>query len=181
LKIFEDFMIPALGADAAVNAWRGPMGAPQDFQFAEVATEVKTRAARSPAVVKISGEQQLHEQPWAHLYLAHLAVDEQEAAGETLPERIASVRRLVSYGASAELFEDALLEAGWLEADSDQHTSRGFILRTLEFFEVNGDFPRLTPNMLQDGIGGLSYALSIDAAEPFKVSEEDVKTALPGC
>lgn len=178
LKIFEDYMISAFGSDGAVQSWRGPSGAPQDFQFAGIAVEVKTRAARSPAVVTISGEQQLHEQPWQHLFLAHLAVDEQESAGESLPERIKKVKKLVSQSASAELFEDALMDAGWIEADSDQHASRGFVLRSCEFFRVTEGFPRLTPPMLAEGIGGLSYALSLDAAAPFRVPESDVRGAL---
>ena len=76
LWVLEAVLLPALGADASVLAWRGPSGAPQDFQHQGCAVEVKTRAARSPAVVRINGEQQLHSDPWEHLFVVHLAVDE---------------------------------------------------------------------------------------------------------
>jgi Putative PD-(D/E)XK family member, (DUF4420) len=178
LKILEDVIAPVIGIDAAVDAWRGPAGAPQDFQHQGTAVEVKTRAARSPAVVRISGEQQLHDAPWKELFLAHVAVDEQESSGETLPQRIASLRKSVAGGSAAELFEDGLLDAGWLEAEEDKHHTRGFFVREFEFFKVVEGFPRLTPSVLPQGIGGLVYDLSLDAAAPYGVTADAIREAL---
>ena len=178
LKILGDVIAPVIGIDTAVNAWRGPAGAPQDFQHQGTAVEVKTRAARSPAVVRISGEQQLHGAPWKNLFLAHVAVDEQEGSGETLPQRIAALRKSVAGGSAAELFEDGLLDAGWLEAEEDKHHTRGFFVREFEFFKVVEGFPRLTPPVLPQGIGGLAYDLSLDAAAPYVVTADAIREAL---
>jgi Putative PD-(D/E)XK family member, (DUF4420) len=178
LKILGDVIAPVIGIDAAVDAWRGPAGAPQDFQYQGTAVEVKTRAARSPAVVRISGEQQLHDAPWKNLFLAHVVVDEQEGSGETLPQRIASLRKSVAGGSAAELFEDGLLDAGWLEAEEDKHHTRGFFVREFEFFKVVEGFPRLTPPVLPQGIGGLAYDLSLDAAAPYGVTADAIREAL---
>lgn len=178
LKILEDLIAPITGIEAAVNSWRGPAGAPQDFQLAGVAIEVKTRATRSPAVVRISSEQQLHNAPWQNLFLAHVAVDEQDGAGETLPQRIAVVRTAVAGTAAAEIFEDGLIDVGWLEAEQEKHRARGFFLRELEFFRVVEGFPRLTPPVLPQGVGGLAYDLSLDAAEPYAVKADVIRDAL---
>ena len=178
LKILGDVIAPLMGIESAVNAWRGPSGSPQDFQQQGTAIEVKTRAARSPTVVRISGEQQLHEAPWRDLFLAHVAVDEQDGAGETLPQRIATVRAAVAGSAAEELLEDALIEVGWLDSEEEKHRIRGFILRELEFFRVADGFPRLTPLVLPPGIGGLAYDLSLDAAMPFAIPAEVVHKAL---
>ena len=178
LKVLQDVIAPVIGIDGAVDAWRGPARAPQDFQHQGTAVEVKTRAARSPAIVRISGEQQLHDAPWNDLFLAHIAVDEQDGSGETLPQRIATLRRLVAGGSAAELFEDGLLDAGWLEAEEEKHRTRGFFMRELEFFKVAEGFPRLTPPVLPQGIGGLAYDLSLDAAMPYAVKAEAVREAL---
>lgn len=178
LKVLQDVIAPVIGIDAAVNAWRGPSGAPQDFQHQGAAVEVKTRAARSPAVVRISGEQQLHDTPWKDLFLAHVAVDEQEGSGETLPQRIAAVRKSVAGSSAVELFEDGLLDAGWLEAEEEKHRTRGFFVRELEFFKVAEGFPRLTPPVLPQGIGGLAYDLSLDAALPYAVEADALRKAL---
>ncbi len=178
LYALEHLILPAVGIEAAVGAWRGPAGAPQDFQHQGTAIEVKTRAARSPAVVRISGEQQLHETPWQHLFLAHIAVDEQDGAGETLPQRIARVRSLSAVTSAAELLEDALADAGWLEAEADKHQMRGFIQRELDTFRVTEAFPRLTPLILPSGIGGVSYDLSLDAVRTFARPVTEMQQAL---
>ncbi len=178
LWALEHLMMPVVGIEAAVAAWRGPEGAPQDFQHQGTAMEIKTRAARSPAIVRISGEQQLHDAPWRNLFLTHVAVDEQDGSGETLPERIASVRALAANSSAAEWLEDALTDAGWLEAEAEKHQTRGFILREMDVFLVRDEFPRLTPPGLPAGIGGLAYDLSLDAARPFTSTREDLRAAL---
>lgn len=178
LWALEYIIMPALGIETAVSAWRGPAAAPQDFQYKGTAVEVKTRAARSPAVVRISGEQQLNETPWQHLFLAHIAVDEQDGAGETLPQRIARVRSLATATATAELFEDSLADAGWLDAETEKHQTRGFIRRELDTFRVASSFPRLTPLVLPSGIGGVNYVLSLDAAKPFSLPVMELQQAL---
>lgn len=178
LWALERVLVPAIGIDAAVSAWCGPSGAPQDFRHAGTAVEVKTRAARSPAVVRISGEQQLHEVPWQHLFLLHLAVDEQDGSGETLPQRVFKVRTLASATPVSEMLEDALLNAGWLEAESHKHQARGFLERQIDAFLVTDGFPRLTPPSLPAGVGCVAYELSLDAAEPHKRPVEEIRQAL---
>lgn len=178
LWALEHVIIPAIGIEAAVGAWRGPAGAPQDFQYQGTAIEAKTRAARSPAVVRISSEQQLHDTPWQNLFLCHIAVDEQDGAGETLPQRIASLRRLVAATAAAELLEDALVDAGWLEAEAEKHQMRGFVRRELDAFRVAGHFPRLTPPALPPGVGGVCYDLSLDAVLHFALPVADMQHTL---
>lgn len=178
LRILEDIIIPSVGIETAIAAWKGPFGVSQDFQLTDMALEVKTRAAKSPAVVRISSERQLHPDPWKHLFLIHVAVDEQDGAGETLPERISKLRGLVYGHAAAEVFEDALLEACWLDAEEEKHGNRGFVLREVEMFRVDGEFPRLTPPVLPPGIGGVDYDLSLDSAAEFSVSRPALEEIL---
>lgn len=178
LKVLQDLITRTVGIEAAVMAWRGPSGAPQDFQHQGTAIEVKTRAARSPAVVRISSEQQLHDVPWNYIILCHIAVDEQDGAGETLAQRIRAIRSAVTATPVADVFEDLLLDAGWLDAEEEKHSVRGFILRKLEFFRVTNGFPRLTPSCLPLGIGGLAYDLSLDAAAQYGVTIDEVRAAL---
>lgn len=178
LWILENILLNTLAAEVAVMAWRGPTGAPQDFQYEGTAIEVKTRAARSPAVVRISSEQQLHEQPWQNLFLAQLVVDEQDGTGETLPQRITSMRGRLAGTLASEPFEDALVDAGWREAEERRHELRGFVVRKAEFFHVVDGFPRITPHMLPSGIGGLTYDLSLDAARDHITEVDTIRNAL---
>jgi hypothetical protein len=76
--------------------------------------------------------------------------------------------------AAEETFEDALLEACWFDAEEAKHQERGFLLRGVKIFKVEGDFPRLTPPLLPQGIGGVVYDLSLDAVAGFTVSRKIV-------
>jgi len=177
LWALEHLVATAIGVEHAVMAWRGPFGAPQDFQFAEISFEIKTRAAKPPAKVTISSEFQLYAEPWTHLFLGYLAVDEQASAGETLPQRIASVRKILEESPMREPFEDALLELGWLESYAENHSTRGFQLRSHEYFEVSEDFPCIVPARLPEGIGRVTYDLALDGLKAFQVSASElVKT-----
>jgi hypothetical protein len=178
LKILEEIIMPCVGIEVAINAWKGPFGVAQDFQLTNVALEVKTRAAKSPAVIRISSERQLHAEPWKHLILIQVAIDEQDGAGETLPDRISKLRKLTYGHAVAEIFEDALIEACWLDAEEEKHRIRGFVLREVEMFRVAGNFSRLTPADLPQGIGGVVYDLSLDAVARHAIHRESVENIL---
>ena len=178
LKVLEEILIPAVGIQASIDSWKGPFGAPQDFQLSDIALEVKTRAAKSPAVARISSERQLYPEPWVYLILIHMAVDEQDGAGETLPERVSKLRGMLLGHAASETFEDALLEACWRDAEEEKHRGRGFLVREMEMFRVEGDFPRLTPPLLPQGIGGVVYDLSLDAVAGFAVPRKAVEDIL---
>ena len=43
LLVLERILLPRMDAASAVTAWRGPLGAPKDFEIARVAIEAKTR------------------------------------------------------------------------------------------------------------------------------------------
>ena len=42
LFVLERLLLPSMDASSAVTAWRGPLGAPKDFEIARVAVEAKT-------------------------------------------------------------------------------------------------------------------------------------------
>lgn len=178
LWVLEKIVIQAIGIEAGVASWRGPFGSPQDFQHDGMALEIKTRAAKPPAKVRISSELQLYAEPWSNLFLGHLAIDEQDSAGESLPQRIGSIRAMLADSSMVEVFEDALAEVGWTESDSAPHTGRGFLLREVEWFRVVPNFPCLIPSILPLGIGAVTYDLSIDAIREFAIAQSDVVSSL---
>jgi hypothetical protein len=105
--------IPRLGPRAAVCCWKGPTGAPQDFQLPLVSVEVKAVSGKQHQKLTISNERQLDSTGVGGLLLFHLSVDVREGAGETLPARVGAVRVLVEADAvAAEELERLLFEAG---------------------------------------------------------------------
>ena len=178
LHFLREQLLPGLGP-AAVGGWKGGEGAHQDFQFQEGAVEVKTTLAKQPQVVRITSERQLDSTAWKVLFLHVTALDVTDAGGETLPAMVASLRiAMASEPAAREQFEDELLMAGFLDAHALRYSARGYTVRSASSFRVGPGFPCLVEAQMPVGVGDVSYALSVAACEPFKVSDADVNAAL---
>lgn len=101
------------------------------------------------------------------------------AAGESLPELVRGLRQLLQAEARAmELFDDRLLEAGYLDAVAPRYEARRFAVRRELTFRVRHGFPRLTERDLPDGVGDTSYGLSLAACGPFAVPANEMISTL---
>ena len=178
LHFLRTRLFPLLGGIAA-NAWKGPDGAHQDFQFASAWIEVKTTIAKQPQSVRISSERQLDETRAPVLFLHVLALEVHEGGLATLPEEIAMVRQaLAAWPGARETFEDALLAAGYLDQHAARYAKVGYAVRQTQNFLVQGDFPRLVEAALPRGIGEASYSLSLAACAAHIVGDAEVAAAL---
>ena len=87
--------IPSVGPVAAVHAWKGPLGAPQDFQLFDGLVEIKTTLPGSHKVTISSAEQLEHGDP--PMQLAVYVVDPTQGTSvQTLIELIKAELNLPS-------------------------------------------------------------------------------------
>lgn len=180
LYFLREQLLPAIGA-AAVNSWKGGERAHQDFQFEGGAVEVKTTLAKQPQVVRITSERQLDDNDWPALFLTVIALDVREVGGETLPAMVASLRaKLTAEAAAQELFEDALLAAGYLDAHSSRYAGRGYFVRSQKSFSAMRGFPRLVERDLPGGVGDVNYGLAVAACKDFAVAPAEMEEILQG-
>jgi hypothetical protein len=181
LHTLREHLLPHLGAEVAVAAWRAPRKTHQDFQLATGAVEVKTTTAKQPQSVRITSERQLDQVGIPCLFLHVVVLDEREvegvytSAGESLPDIVGAVRKqLQATAAAGETFDDRLLDVGYLEADVPRYENRRFTVRREYTFRVRRGFPRLVEENLPSGVGDISYALTLAACERFATSIEDM-------
>jgi hypothetical protein len=165
-------VLGAVGDTAAIEGWVGPGGAPQDFNFGEVAIEVKTSAGKNPQTLRISSERQLDDSPLRALYLWHLSVDERIGAGQTLPELVSEVRGLVE-GTAAIGLEDTLLTAGYHDGHARRYRT-GYTPRSSGVYRVGEGFPRLTERDCPVGLGDVRYSIELGAIEAFRFERRDL-------
>lgn len=174
LHFLREHLLPAFGL-SVVAAWQGSRAAHQDFQFAGVAVEVKTSAAKNPQTVRIASERQLDVTAVSALFLHHLSLDVRVAGGESLPAMVASMRALLADDPNArESLESGLLAAGWLDAIAERYAGRGYTVRGSSFFRVAPGFPRIVEADLIEGVGDVTYALSVSVCAPFIVPPPEV-------
>jgi len=179
LLLLRDLLIPSVGASAAVDAWRGPEGSPQDFLLAPCAIEVKCSRAKAGAKIPISNEQQLDESPFPHLVLTQVAVVTGDDTNPSLVDIVGDVRdMLATTGRPLGVFNDQLITAGWIDAHAVHYSENRFFVRDIRYYEVRDYFPRIRPGDRPPGVVDITYKIEPSSLAPFEVERSVVEVWL---
>jgi len=153
-------LFPLFGFDAAVAAWTGPFGSPQDFRLPS-GQKVEVKALDSEAIhVLINGLGQL-DAGGDPLRLAAVRLEDtgRQAAGAiTAPVLVARIRAQLAGSPSAlQSFDSLLRFVGW----DDTHEDKGVIVRLVRIDEhdVDASFPRLIAQTVPAGVVDATYKI----------------------
>ena len=172
-----EVLFPETGLLRAVDAWAGPMKLAKDFQFPGLAFEVKASAAKQHTRFFISSEQQLGVRA-GRLILCGVLLERVLAGGDSLPELVDRARVALNPEPQAKaLFAQRLLEAGYLDSDASAYSLR-FGLRSMNFFDVTDDFPRIVEADLRRGVGDVRYSILQSACETYQITEDATRMLL---
>jgi hypothetical protein len=158
-----------------MSGWTGSKNRQHDFQFGETVVEVKTCSTKQHQKLQISSEQQLDETLVGNMFVFHLSLSSVENHADTLPALVAGLREILhaNYAAAA-LFEQALLERGYLNTQAWRYQKTGYVIRESNVFRVADAFPRLTERHLPPGVGDLTYTISVAECRKFAVPLDDM-------
>ena len=156
LWFLKTVAIPQFGSLTAVNAWNGPLGAPQDFQLGDGLVEVKTLLPGAHTV-SISSAEQL-ESGSTPLLLAVIAID--TSKGISPAALITELRQELEgdIAASAE-FDLRLAEVGYSDRTESDHLQ--FSVQGIRYYPVMDTFPRITISNLPTGLSRVTYDLDL--------------------
>ena len=183
LFVLERVLLPRVNASSAVKAWRGPLGAPKDFEIARVAIEAKTRRGGATPALSITSESQLDESGVDSLFLHVVELDEAPmdgTQGVTLHDVAERIReRLLSLDPGATgTFETRLSAAGY--RTEDDYSSHRWLEGATRIYLVSADFPRITSGEIRSGVADVRYSVSLADCEPFATSVSALGEALAG-
>ncbi len=153
----------------AVDAWEGPLGAPQDFIFQQWRIEAK---AVGPVArkVRITSADQLEVPAGIDLRLVVVIlsdVDQEAPNGFTIADVVSDIRSgLEQHQSALQKFEARLRTAGVL--DVGVYNTRKFRLDGLRSFVVDGAFPRIVRTMLIHGVTEVVYSINIGEIGDFE-------------
>lgn len=160
LSVLESYLFPVTPLLEAVQAWRGPMGAPQDFVLPSGSLIEVKAAERDAPTVRINGAAQL-DGGSARLRLAVVRL-QATAAGirgsTTAPRMVARIRdRLTDDADALRDFDLSLSALGW----HVHPTHDEFAVRVLQIdvYDVTEGFPRLTSAMVPQGVEDVGYTV----------------------
>ena len=157
----------AQAKNEAVSGWIGPLGADQDFMFAELALEVKG-VGPSAESITISSLEQLDCSVAIRLVLVTLrqaTSGEQGAIG--LNALAARIEGLIAASPEAlNTFKERLLEAGYVEHEFYETVL--FEHMSSISYRVAAGFPKLTRGMVPEGLSSATYAIYIVSIYEFR-------------
>ena len=178
LWVLREVIGQAVGYNNGVRAWRGPLGANQDFQLLGAALEVKTSAAPAFDHLIIANERQLDVVPSISLAVIALDLDARPNHGETLSDMIRECRSIAADAGCLNTLEDRLALFGYKDEDVDNYTDVGYTVRSRLQFEIQAGFPRVIPANLRPGVSDIRYSIAIAACAPFRIGESDLSELL---
>ena len=165
------WLAPAIGAAKAVQLWRGPSGARNDFEMRGLGIEVKT-TGRLDGAHLIHGLEQLLEPNDGALFLFSLVTRDESSGTESLPALIEAARAQLSDDFVAlSLFDSNLYALGYEDRHSTQYGKLKLRIRNESLYRVQSGFPRLLPESIvggvPPGIVSVNYELRLDGASPW--------------
>ena len=168
------WLSPTVGASKAVQMWRGPIGARNDFETKALGIEVKT-TSRVDAAHVIHGLEQLLEPPSGSLFLFSLAVRDEASGSENLPRLVDEARSLlVDDFTGLSQLDSALYSTGYDDRHAPEYSKLLLRVRSEGLYRVTSSFPRLIPSSLAagvpQGISAVSYELRLDAAASWRLA-----------
>lgn len=162
-------LIETISAPAAVQSWKGPDRADQDFQFENLAWEVKT-VWPSASEVTIASERQLdYTHRDLHLVVVQLGSgSESTTNGFTLNQLVDCIRKLLkSDFETYSAFENSLLRYGY--STRPEYDNQTLILYSTIRYKVIAGFPCIRPQDLPPGLSSVKYKLNLNNCTLFQI------------
>ncbi|GHH83288.1 hypothetical protein GCM10018781_70000 [Kitasatospora indigofera] len=177
LLVLRDLVVAA-APGKAVAAWSGPRGDAKDFLLGDWGLEAKTTVSRQRYPrCRIHGEDQLATDSLETLLLAHQTL-RSDSTGTSLPDLVDELRGHRGLADQLTELEEALLEAGWVEAHRRHYEHERWVLDGRRFYRVVEGFPRIVDTMLPSGVSGVSYNLDLRLCGEYQVGEATVRELL---
>lgn len=177
LRVLQRVLFPVVGIGSAIRAWRGPLGAPKDFEVGECCIESKSHRGAAAPYIEISSEHQLDtdgiQTLFVHVLEVATATSESHHA-VTLTEAVASVVDEVKAKEPAHLdfLEERLSAAGFDFADD--YSGSKWLIGSARAFEVREDFPRVMASDVRTGVHKVRYRIALSDCKRYELLLEDL-------
>lgn len=171
LWVLRNVLVPALGTRASRH-WSGPHAERHDFVGERAHVEVKT-TTRSDDRHEISRQDQLKAPEGKKLLLASIQLEKTDGGEMTVATLIDEVMTgLGTDGLSISAFQSCLARMQWHDELRQSGELKRFGLRNVQFFEVEGTFPRLPDDYVAPrGIVAIRYTIDLSSRS---VLDQDV-------
>ncbi len=182
LLVLERHLLPRLSLADSLAAWRGPLGAPKDFEIGRIGIEAKARRGAATPHVLITSEHQLDGQGCDLLFLHVVDLShapEGAVQSFTVSDVACRVRdRLALDNVAIDRYE-ALLNATGFRWEDDYSEFR-WLEGPSRIYGITDGFPRVTAGEIATGVSNVRYSLSLVECERFVVQAGVLDESIAG-
>jgi hypothetical protein len=177
------WLIPKIGIDDALAAWRGPYGSRHDFEMPSLSIEAKATSSVKGRTHRINGVDQLSPPDNGSLLLFSVQLREERGASNTLPAMVQRCREALAERPTALSVLDAgLVEAGYSDAHAEEYAKLTLRLVDEALYRVEDEFPRITPDVFASGVPGgvedVGYTINLSGFDALICAREPGAWAL---
>ena len=165
-KLEEDSSLETM----LIRGWEGPQKTQHDFILESTAVEIKSVAGNDRGKVRISSEDQLYthmDKLFLRVYL--LSKREDSERGKSLNNIVSRIFTMLKISGNRDLFELKLHMARYI--DIPDYDIPRFQVNDCLSYRVYENFPRITRQILPEGIEAVSYDLVLASIENFMVPD----------
>ena len=174
LLILKELLLKTRHSVNVIEAWQGPFGSNQDFYIRNVAIEVKTSKSNN-AIIKISNEFQLDTFGVDSLFLSFIKLTELPNDENTLLSLINEIRVLLNkHHEKLAGFNQKLVQLGVTKDLEEEYDKTGFKVRSILYYHINENFPKIVSSMVNSAISHISYDISPNECKEFEVPFETI-------
>jgi len=180
LLTLEELLASGLDMGTVVAGWKGTLSGLRDVVIGSTEIEVKAGIGANSSRFHVSHLAQLDDSTVHLLLLFHYALID-DVDGITLPEVVLRLKKLMITvdPASASMFENLLLAAGYASLDEERYQRR-LSVRKMRIFEVRDDFPRLLRQEVRPGIVDAGYTVDVATCLPYEIATVDAIIRIKG-
>ena len=182
LLVLERHLLPCLTPADSLAAWRGPLGAPKDFEVGRIGIEAKARRGAATPHVLITSEHQLDGGGCDLLFLHVVDLSHApEGAAQAFTVSDAARRvcdRMSLDSAATDRYESLLAAAGFRW--EDDYSDFKWVEGPSRIYGVTDGFPRVTAMEIATGVSNVRYSVSLVECERFIVEARTMGKAIAG-
>lgn len=182
LLVLERHLLPRLSPADSLAAWRGPLGAPKDFEVGRIGIEAKARRGAATPHVIITSEHQLDGKGCDLLFLHVVDLShapEGAARAFTVSDAAHRVRDQMSLDNSATDRYESLLAATGFRWEDD-YSDFKWVEGASRIYGVTESFPRVTAMEIATGVSNVRYSISLVECEQFAIEAKTLDEAISG-
>ena len=88
-------------------------------------------------------------------------------------KRLKIRRKLHQEIAARGVFDNALIERGYLDTHESKYSRTGYSIRDSKIFLIADDFPRIKEEELRNGVGDVKYSILVAECSDYEMPESD--------